>query len=608
MSADPIFRVTFDDRIKVAEVRKIFNDLLMQGELPSCFLNRTWKKIRFVWVKNPSVSKILHNQRAFAARDVLTCKCAGLPFPRSEGHVRVRVSELEGIHPLLRNANNVPQVDREDRLGLLQQELVSGFQQWSNWKGKPPEISREMLSRCITDRGAGAKETLLTRHVEDLKARLEGLVLTPLDRNPGETVAMCPVVYFNAMMSSFVLNPGYRVVEVPVGQVYREIREDFASRGLTKFVRWDRTGEFGSAYLLPKHKDLDRFRPICPTYREPMVRTGKVVSCGLNFLLKSLPKKWHFNLISVTDLAGRLEKVNNKLLKQDGDFSVSTLSFDIKEMFSRLPHSEIRKALTWLLDYHMSKGRSMVRVNTRGKGASFGVTTGADHCRCLNFVDMRDFVCLELEHTYTFATNVLLNQVVGIPMGKTTSPPLACILCAFAEFLLLQNLGSDSRFIDGTRLMDDVLLNISAKDDRKKLRLLEAFDACYPAALTLKRTDDDSGHCDFLGCVVRTKQRYPYLSCVQMSKNEDIIWTDGPPGQSFLSWGCKKQKSAAICSCLHRIDRNTTVRSEILRRVHGLKQELFKKDFPADFFMKVLKRFAFRRDEIWMFTVKLLED
>ncbi len=49
---------------------------------------------------------------------------------------------------------------------------------------------------------------------------------------------------------------------------------------------------------------------------------------------------------------------------------------------------------------------------------------------------------------------------------------------------------------------------------------------------------------------------------------------------------------------LHRIDTNTSIKFEIPMRVLTLERELGKKDFPMDFFERVLRRFALDRDKI----------
>ncbi|GBG76470.1 hypothetical protein CBR_g22218 [Chara braunii] len=242
-------------------------------------MTRALKRLRF----RDLVLKDLKNLDATELQRI--CKEEGVPydgmlFPRSDEHVRFRISELEGTHPLLHNARNVPKVVRSDRLVLLKHEIEDDFRNWQNWNGDLPCFSADNLQGCMTAVSNVSDSYLSSQIVCDLRVKLRGLVLSPLDRSPGETITMCPLLYYNAMMSTFVLNSGYRIMHVSDREILGEIKEDVERKGLAKFARWDKAGEFGSAYVLPKHKDLDRYRPICPTFKEPMVRTGRVVSCA----------------------------------------------------------------------------------------------------------------------------------------------------------------------------------------------------------------------------------------------------------------------------------------------------------------------------------------
>ncbi|GBG61382.1 hypothetical protein CBR_g20413 [Chara braunii] len=219
-------------------------------------------------------------------------------------------------------------------------------------------------------------------------------------------------------------------------------------------------------------------------------------------------------------------------------------------------------------DYYVGKGRHSIRVNTRGRGCSFGKTTGMDHWRELRLEDIRSFVEVDLKHTYVSATGVLLRQTIGIPMGKSTSPPLACIMCAYSEYKFLNSLGRRRNQVHGLRLMDDVSIIIERRKKGAGVDdLIQAFESCYPANLKLKHTDDGSGKWEFLGLEMKSQNSYPYLGCIQMSKNEKVVWEqrdlEFKNGQSYLSWGAKQQKSEVIASHLHRIDANTSIRTEI---------------------------------------------
>ncbi|GBG85835.1 hypothetical protein CBR_g40645 [Chara braunii] len=400
MSVDLVILVKFDDRIRLVELKKLLDDGIMACDLPVYVRKRTLIKVRIVWVKNPSIGHTLHNQRAFAGHEFSTCVCAGTSHLKVDGT----------------NANDIPRPDIPKRRILLQQEVASGFSNWFNLKGAIPDFIVFDFQACfgVTDDDS---DKISLDDVITVKRECEGLVLTPLDRNAGETLVMCPLVYHRAMMESFVMNFGYRMVQECESEVLARVRMEVREEGLSKFARWDGKGRYGVSYVLPKHKDTSRFRPICPTFKEPMVKTGCVVTKALNHLLFQLPVDNHFNLQAVSNLVGRLQRINKKI--ERGKLGrVESSSYDIKEMFSRLPHEDILDAVSWIVDHYRGKGKSFVRVNTRGRGPSFGKTTGADNWRQLELDDMLKFVRLELKHTYTYATGVLLRQVVASRWGR----------------------------------------------------------------------------------------------------------------------------------------------------------------------------------------------
>ncbi|GBG63667.1 hypothetical protein CBR_g38979 [Chara braunii] len=426
---------------------------------------------------------------------------------------------------------------------------------WANWRGPRPMVSRGDAEACLTGEPDAKTRFLDLREVHRLKARLDGLVLTPLDRNPGDTLVLCPKVYYEAMLELFVASTGYVVTGIQEAKVMEEMRSDVEKAGLTNLVQWDKKGKIGEAYVMPKHKDLTRFRPICPTYSEPTIKGCRLVVKALNHMLYTLPRDWHFNLKSVSSLVLTLDRINKMVGRRMGISSVlSAMSYDIKDMFSKLPHDEIEEAVDWLVDYHLGKGRRQVRVSAWGKGCTFGRTAGDYHWRSVDLQQIKCFVRMELRHAYTQATGVLLRQVIEIPMGKSTSPPLACILCAFAEFKFLRNLGRASRDVFGVRLMDDVSLVVLERRHSSMTaeEIQSQFESCYPKNLLLKRTNDGSGSRDFWGTQMSVNQIQPFVTSYQTAKNERTIWGVGTQlelknGQSYRSWGSKQQKSACDC-------------------------------------------------------------
>ncbi|GBG63730.1 hypothetical protein CBR_g39272 [Chara braunii] len=130
----------------------------------------------------------------------------------------------------------------------------------------------------------------------EVRDMLDGLVLAPLDRNPGDTVVMCPLMYDKGMEDTILVNAGYRLCTETEERLLTVARVEYGQRGLSSQGKWDKKGRIGCAYALPKHKDTARFRPICPTFNEPSVKACKMVAKGINCLFFSLPESGHFNL------------------------------------------------------------------------------------------------------------------------------------------------------------------------------------------------------------------------------------------------------------------------------------------------------------------------
>ncbi|GBG68375.1 hypothetical protein CBR_g2918 [Chara braunii] len=446
----------------------------------------------------------------YARAEVSACICAGLPYPRVRGHVQFRLQELDGVPELLGNAKNFPKPARGDRLLSLRKEVEVAFDSCPNIKGQRVTCSMAELAVCVQDRSE-VNGCLGQDVVREWGKALQGLVLTPLDRNPGVTMVMCPHLYFEGMMGLFIRSGGYSIVTDDASKVLLDMKDDLRDANLTDFARWNKKGSIGQAYVIPKQKDPNRFRPICPSFSEPTAKTSKAVAKALNHMLYTIPTDWHFNLKDVSQLAKKVEWCKHRMSRIAPEV-VESRSYDRKDMFSLLPH---------------------------------------------------------------------------------------------AEFDFLQSL------VYGIRLMDDVGVTVGGRedDDAERKAIFAAFENAYPRNLTLKRTDEGCNVWEFLGCEVRVNCEYPFIKCVQLSKNEATIWNteilEILSGQSFNSWGSKAQKSAVICSYLHRIDRNTTVRSEIPRRVVTLKKELRLKDFPGKFFDRILRSFTHGRKEPWKWTCAL---
>ena len=112
-----------------------------------------------------------------------------------------------------------------------------------------------------------------------------------------------------------------------------------------------RKGSVPYAYVQPKHKDVTRFRPIISYSATPQRSLLRIVARALSFVLQSIDCD-HYNLWSAYNaraglIAAHKELCSSKELNQYANYRVMAVSLDVKDMYSVLPHAEVREAVAW---------------------------------------------------------------------------------------------------------------------------------------------------------------------------------------------------------------------------------------------------------------------
>ncbi|GBG84680.1 hypothetical protein CBR_g39055 [Chara braunii] len=246
-----IAKIEFDDIIRKSEVtrlvRKKTEGLQLAKPMREMVKRRAW----MVGTRCPNVGDLILNHRRFSSLRASSCTCAGLPYPKRDGHVHFRIGELDRVLAIVKNAKNVPRNEGERREARLKSEFENAFQTWEIELGKPCGeviVNMSEVDKCFDGRKSEEQVGNLGE-VMMVKLRLQGLVLAPLDRNPSETLVLCPCLYARGMDETFFQIDGYR---------FRERSEEELATAHAKFVRknlgvhgkWDAGERIGSAYML----------------------------------------------------------------------------------------------------------------------------------------------------------------------------------------------------------------------------------------------------------------------------------------------------------------------------------------------------------------------
>ncbi|GBG91490.1 hypothetical protein CBR_g52445 [Chara braunii] len=257
-------------------------------------------------------------------------------------------------------------------------------------------------------------------------------------------------------------------------------------------------------------------------------------------------------------------------------------------------------------DFWAIRGCKGVLVKQRAKGAKLRFGGAQLGWKSISLGVLVDFVRFDLDCTFFKACGQMLQQKVGIPMGKSSSPALACFMCTYNEFRFLLSLGCNSKLGCGIRMVDDVSVFVRYKDgDPESLAvaqsILSRFRYCYDSNLVLELTSD-SDCWDFVGCVVKVLD-WPWgIQCIALHKNQRFFGEDKLRFQNlqdFNSFSCKEQKMAVIGSCLHRAKAYTTMAGMEVAFLLTLKIELRKRSFPDAYFDNTLQNFSRKFRGIW---------
>ncbi|GBG63594.1 hypothetical protein CBR_g38660 [Chara braunii] len=395
---------------------------------------------------------------------------------RSEGHVKVRLCEVENVPGFLRNSKNVTpgSIIRPEALESCIREGVDGWV-----KGRKDMILHRDIDLCYGGRDDVNNLAMTTNEVRNCFRKYSKLIEVPIDRNPGATLLLCPVLYHRAYLETFNRNHSFRVVQRSEDQVRTKMKEDYVEGGLNRIARWQTGGKISQAYVLPKDKDLDRWRPISPCTTDPARVAAARVGRAVRYMLFGLRRAEHFDLKSMDELGERCRGIQREF-RARGDVAIAR-SYHIKDMFARLSHEKVMEAVDWVISYHERKGLKGVRVSMRGKlCAMVRKVRKEDGFVVMKFEDIKREVAFELSHSFVRCAGSIMVQRFGIPMGRNYSPALACLVCAMAESAFMKRAVGEEVAIRGMRMIDDVAVMVGCASDRpetfrKAIRILDVF-------------------------------------------------------------------------------------------------------------------------------------
>ncbi|GBG76147.1 hypothetical protein CBR_g21895 [Chara braunii] len=220
-------KLPFDSRILKRGVRETAEDLVGTIIQDKPMVDFVKTRIRVLWLRNCKVAKLIHNQKKYANEEEHPWSCKGRELPKHAGHILTRFSELE-IPDFLRNSRNVTKSGKASDIRIISRAIVDAVKHLRSKKEPKMEPDR------IYSRQQARRTTWIDEEVRIWRKQFNGLVLSPIDMNQGDTAVICPIVYRHGFGKTFAWNSNYEQVGTldTEEKILKRSKEDFLKSGL----------------------------------------------------------------------------------------------------------------------------------------------------------------------------------------------------------------------------------------------------------------------------------------------------------------------------------------------------------------------------------------
>ncbi|GBG68096.1 hypothetical protein CBR_g2646 [Chara braunii] len=544
------------------------------------------------YTTKPEVVEILARQQVQLAYDGFEedpGAAMGAVKTKASGSPRKGFSDI-GVPRFVRNSKNISRHAKAGDSDTIRRAIDEGTK---HLKGSS---ARLRTGGAIMTERKTSPAALTDEQVREWGMQFDGLVLTPVDRNQGDTAVFCPVLYRHGFGKIFAWNSNYVTIGKAEDEaaILKTSREDFLAGGLDSIGKWRPDGRLGTTYMIPKHKDLARWRPIAPAPADPVSLATKRTARALHCLLIRLPANNTFN--SVGDLAERLNATTQRM-RSAGCNQVVGRCYDIKEMFSRIPHEAVIKAAHQLMRRYEDDGCRQVKVSLRGKLCVISQNKKKTEGYVgITLKKIMEAIRYDLMHAVVKCGDRVVKQVFGIPMGKSTSTVLAQVTCAMAELQFIKGLGSDRSLVAGWRLMDDITIIVGSGGPLQPDHIFTEFEDIYDAHLEIVRKDECGLTWPFVGGQMFISGPPLGLHYVPCTKNTDSLHEKGvllfQTMQDYDSYSTKCVKKGVLLATLRRLWDQTTSKQLLLGALAFAVCEADLRGYPPEVSLNALANLA----------------
>ena len=557
---------------------------------------------RVVFLRRKNIRNLLCNFINFAklikVNELVSCSC------RSCSNEKISIF---GVNKKPLNAKFVPTPDRYRLVYEFKQAIDTAL-----YKNREYNFLKDSLNNVILLALSNYRQTKNTtevfKQIRRIRSQNKGRVITILDKNAGAIYSFCPKVFTKNIYKMFDYtkpNSNYKLIKKSSDNILKGWFTQYKSININ-LGNINKKGQIPYAYIIPKFKDLSRYRPIVSYSSHPLVNIFNVVSRGLFFLLEQIaPKSVLFNIMQLA----------TKIKTFSFSKNIYILTFDIKNMFSELPQKEVLKSTIDLIRLASTvTRRKWITIQKRGKkGVRWGKSFDKRNFVQLEFSDLLKFVELDTFNCYFMVGDIILKQITGIPMGSPISPPSAIILCAMAEIIFnkqikhlhILNNFFFNRYIDDGLVITEDDENGSAKQNAHLF--LYYLRIYYPKQLKII-IENEGFKAAFLEMIIKIKNKKIFLK--HNNKNYEYIKQNQP--QKFMnlinynSFAPVEQKIGVVIGTMIRVSKLSNNDNQRIKDILKMFWEFISLGYTKNIMVKIFYCLKIRHKQYINIWVKMI--
>lgn len=350
---------------------------------------------------------------------------------------------------------------------------------------------------------------------KDIVPLQQHLCFLPLDKNNGTWTITCQQWYLYQVAQHFNDRIHYQdmsdtptILRYKIRDAYRNNIE--MKHGVTQpKARPRQKWRLGEAYLLPKNKDIYRFRPIISYYHFLSKPYADKIARALAVTIKELTKLIPTMEIYQTKLLKiKLQKLKHNDIWEEA-FSTNSLTFfhfDIKNQFTNLNKHRVLQNLLYSIDLlrhnRTATGKLNFAIRRRRYEKSRDRIGNANpfHEVSISANDIWRYCGFELQYPCFIINNTIMKQKQGLPMGGFLSAPLACIDAMIQETLFFHHWHQNIlRYSLCTRFRDDILVIIPYRANAQETTdIQQRLSEIYRPDLTIELEETTHNQIHFL--------------------------------------------------------------------------------------------------------------